>query len=112
MGELLLGLAPALRPGQVLLSIAAGLTVEWLSERLPSGMTVIRVTPPPTAWVSAGVTLFSSSNGVTTDQRATVEALVEGTCERVEWVEDALMEPITGVALALAIHLHGLEDAD
>ncbi|WP_270933462.1 pyrroline-5-carboxylate reductase family protein [Falsiroseomonas oryzae] len=101
MPGLLQELAPAFRPSHVLLSIAAGLTVEWLQARLPAGTTVIRVTPPPTAWVSAGVTLFSASEGVTADQRATVEALVEGTCERIEWVPDALMEPITGVALGL-----------
>ncbi len=101
MAGLLADLAPALRAGQVLLSIAAGLTVEWLAARVPAGMTIIRVTPPPTAWVSAGVTLFSSGEGVSPAQRATVEALVEGTCERIEWVPDELMEPITGVALGL-----------
>jgi pyrroline-5-carboxylate reductase len=101
MAELLASLAPAFCPGQVLLSIAAGLTVEWLAARFPEGMTIIRVTPPPTAWVSAGVTLFSSGEGVTAAHKAAVEALVEGTCERIEWVPDELMEPITGVALGL-----------
>ncbi|MGG5822910.1 pyrroline-5-carboxylate reductase family protein [Falsiroseomonas sp. HW251] len=101
MEELLRTLGPAFRPGQVLVSIAAGLTVEWLAERLPDGMAVIRVTPPPTAWVSAGITLLSCGDGVAPGWRSAIEALVHGTCERVEWIDDALMEPITGVALAL-----------
>lgn len=101
MAEMLETLRPAFRPGQTLLSIAAGLTVEWLEARLPRGMHVIRVTPPPTAWVSAGVTLLSCGEGVPEAHRRMVETLVEGTCERVQWIPDELMEPITGVALAL-----------
>ncbi|MBM3526044.1 MAG: hypothetical protein FJX57_24100, partial [Alphaproteobacteria bacterium] len=34
------------------------------------------------------------------DRRA-VERLVVGTCERIEWIADELMEPITGTTLAL-----------
>ena len=95
----------ALRPGfsarQTLLSIAAGLTVEWLAARLPEGMTIVRVTPPPTAWVGAGVTLLSGGEGLGDAARGYIVRLVQSTCERTQWVPDDLMEPITGVALAL-----------
>ncbi|MBM3523318.1 MAG: hypothetical protein FJX57_10205, partial [Alphaproteobacteria bacterium] len=52
-GDMIASLTPGLRPGQSLLSICAGLTIDWLQARLPQGMRVIRVTPPPTAWVGA-----------------------------------------------------------
>ena len=98
---LLQTLAPAFRSGQTLISIAAGLLVAWLQERLPKGMKVIRVTPPPTAWVSAGVTLMSCDSDVSPSHRRVAERLVKGTCERVEWIPDRLMEPITAIGLAL-----------
>ena len=94
-------LQPAFRAGQILVSIAAGLTVEWLQARLPAGMTIVRVTPPPTAWVGAGVTLISGGEGLSDSARAHIERLVKSTCDRTQWIPDDMMEPITGVALAL-----------
>jgi pyrroline-5-carboxylate reductase len=99
--EVLKTLRDGLRPGQMFISIAAGLTVEWLEPRVPRGITVVRVTPPPTAWIKAGVTLVSSAAKLSDADRLVVEQLVAKTCERVEWIPDALMEPITGVALGL-----------
>ena len=101
MADVIASLKPAFRGDQTLLSIAAGLTVEWLAARLPAGMTIVRVTPPPTAWVSAGVTLISTGRDLDAGEKESVERLVRATCERIEWIPDALMEPITGVALAL-----------
>ncbi len=98
---LLKTLVPAFRADHLLISIAAGLTIDWFRPRLPEGMRVIRVTPPPTAWVSAGVTLMSADDDVDAAKRSATERLVKGTCERVEWVPDHLMEPITAIGLAL-----------
>jgi pyrroline-5-carboxylate reductase len=72
-------LQPAFRAGQTLISIAAGLTVEWLQARLPAGMTIVRVTPPPTAWVGAGVTLISGGEGLSDLAKAHIERLVKST---------------------------------
>jgi pyrroline-5-carboxylate reductase len=108
MAALLQDLAPAFRPGQVLLSIAAGLTLDWLAARLPPGMAVLRVTPPPTVAVAAGVALLSAGAGVTPEQRALAEALLAGTCERMEWIPDALMEPVTGAAQGLTPYVCAL----
>lgn len=101
MDALLQELSPALRPGHLLLSIAAGLTVPWLAARVPEGVAIIRLTPPPTAAIAAGVALFAADPHVTPEQRGIAEALVAGSCERVEWIPDALMEPITGAAMGL-----------
>lgn len=101
MSEMLASLRDAFRPDQTLVSIAAGLTVEWLAQRIPQGMTIVRVTPPPTAWISAGVTLISTGSTLDARDKAMIERLVTATCERIEWVPDELMEPITGVALAV-----------
>jgi pyrroline-5-carboxylate reductase len=106
------GVIETLKPGfsarQTLLSIAAGLTVEWLAALLPKGMTIVRVTPPPTAWVSAGVTLLSGGEGLSDAAKGHIGRLVQSTCERTQWVPDELMEPITGVALALTPYMCAL----
>ena len=94
-------LVPAFRADHLLISIAAGLTIDWFRPRLPEGMQVIRVTPPPTTWVSAGVTLMSADDDVDAVRRSAAERLTRGTCERVQWVPDHLMEPITAMGLAL-----------
>ena len=99
--ELLKTLVPAFRADHLLISIAAGLTIDWFRPRLPEGMQVIRVTPPPTTWVSAGVTLMSADDDVDAAKRSAAERLAKGTCERVEWIPDHLMEPITAMGLAL-----------
>jgi pyrroline-5-carboxylate reductase len=101
MADVVAGLRPAFRADQTLISIAAGLTVDWLAARLPPGMTIVRVTPPPTAWVSAGVTLISGGVDLSDAAKAHIERLVKSTCHRTQWIPDAMMEPITGVALAL-----------
>ncbi|MSO55117.1 MAG: hypothetical protein EXQ90_08395 [Rhodospirillales bacterium] len=94
-------LQPAFRPGQTLISIAAGLLVEWLQKRLPKGMKAIRVTPPPTAWVSAGVTLLSCDPDANPAHRRVAERLVKGTCDRIEWIPDSIMEPLVAISLAI-----------
>ncbi len=101
MADVIETLKPGFTAGQTLLSIAAGLTVDWLQERLPKGMTIVRITPPPTAWVSAGVTLLSGGEGLSEAAKGHIATLVKSTCERTQWIPDEQMEPITGVALAL-----------
>src|SRR5262245_52640531 len=66
-------LKPAFHADQTLISIAAGLTVEWLEARLPKGMAIVRVTPPPTAWVSAGVTLISGGERLSDAAKVHIE---------------------------------------
>lgn len=105
MDAVLQELSPALRPGQLLLSIAAGLTLPWLAARVPAGVAVIRLTPPATAPIAAGVALLSAGPEVSAAQRQVAEALAAGSSERREWVPDALMEPITGAAMGLTPYL-------
>jgi pyrroline-5-carboxylate reductase len=98
---MLKALSPAFAPGKTLISICAALTVPWLRARLPEGVKVIRVTPPPTAWIGAGVTLMSTDAKLPSGERRAIERLAGPTCERIEWIPDEMMEPITGVTLAL-----------
>lgn len=105
MDELIETLKPAFNAKQTLLSIAAGLTVDWLKERIPAGMTVVRVTPPPTAWISAGATLLSGGEGLGEAEKEQIHRLVKATCERTQWIPDELMEPVTGVALAFTPYI-------
>ena len=98
---LIQSLRPALRAGQTLVSIAAALTVDWLRARLPAGMTVVRITPPPTIRVKAGVALISTHGDIGLVVRDSIERLVKNACERIEWLPDVLMEPVTGMAMGL-----------
>ena len=38
-------IAPALRPGQLLVSLAAGITTAFIESRVPEGVAVVRVMP-------------------------------------------------------------------
>src|SRR5512139_2015809 len=45
MDGLLKKIAPAVRPGQLVVSLAAGITTAFLESRLPEGAAVVRVMP-------------------------------------------------------------------
>ena len=99
--DLLNTLASAFRPGQTFISIAAALSLKWLHQRLPAGVKVIRVTPPPTALFGMGVALMSAGDDAGEAERRIAERLVRTACERIQWLPDGLTDPTTGVAFGL-----------
>jgi len=59
MGEVLDELAPVVRPGQLVVSLAAGITTAFLEARLPEGTAVVRVMPNTPALVDEGMAAIS-----------------------------------------------------
>jgi pyrroline-5-carboxylate reductase len=106
MAEALRGLP--LRPGQAVLSLAAALTLPWLAARLPDGVHLLRLTPPPTARLGLGVAFLSAAPGVPQPLRDAAEAFARPGAAVVEWVEDAEMEPLTAILSGLTPFLAAL----
>src|SRR5918912_942867 len=60
MGETLLSeIASELRPGQLVISLAAGITTATIESRLPDGVAVVRVMPNTPALVDEGMAAIS-----------------------------------------------------
>lgn len=106
MAEALRGLP--LRPGQAVLSLAAALTLPWLAARVPAGVHLLRLTPPPTARLGLGVAFLSTAPGVPKPLRDAAEAFARPAAAVVEWVEDAEMEPLTAILSGLTPYLSAL----
>jgi pyrroline-5-carboxylate reductase len=72
MDDLLKEIAPAVRPGQLVISLAAGITTAFLEARLPEGVAVVRVMPNTPALVDEGMAAIS--RGSHCDEEHLVEA--------------------------------------
>ena len=72
MEDLLTELAPAVRPGQLVVSLAAGITTGYLEARLPDGIAVVRVMPNTPALVDEGMAAIS--RGSHCDEKHLLEA--------------------------------------
>lgn len=59
MSEVLVELADHLAPGQLLVSLAAGITTGFIEERIPDGVAVVRVMPNTPALVDEGMAAIS-----------------------------------------------------
>lgn len=72
MADLLADITGVLRPGQLLVSLAAGITTAWIEQRVPEGVAVVRVMPNTPALVDEGMAAISA--GSVCDERHLVEA--------------------------------------
>jgi len=62
MGEVLDEIATVLRPGQLVVSLAAGITTAFMEARLPDGVAVVRVMPNTPALVDEGMAAISAGS--------------------------------------------------
>ena len=72
MADVLDEISPSLRPGQLLVSLAAGITTEFIESRVPDGVAVVRVMPNTPALVDEGMAAISP--GTHCDERPPREA--------------------------------------
>ena len=72
MPDVLDEIAPSVRPGQLVISLAAGITTETIESRLPEGVAVVRVMPNTPALVDEGMAAIS--RGTHCDEVHLVEA--------------------------------------
>lgn len=90
-------LHPSLRPGQMVVSIAAGVSVARLESLVPDGVAVVRVMPNTPSLVAAGVSALTPGAGCTAEQVAEAETLM-GACGDVVVVPEHQMDAVTGLS--------------
>lgn len=96
--EILAAIAPKIGGDTVVLSIAAGRTLESLAAPLPEACAVVRAMPNTPASVGEGITVCVANAKTSQTQRQVCEALLAAVGE-VVWVEDeALMDAVTAVS--------------
>lgn len=83
--------------GKLIISIAAGLSIDNLSKHLSSGCRIVRLMPNTPALVNAGITAVSAGDSVTTEDLNEVKKILKGIGEVVE-VEEKLMDAVTGLS--------------
>ncbi len=97
MDEALRAIKPMLSPHTLVISIAAGISTAYISERLGSEIRVVRVMPNTPAMVRAGAAAAALNTRCTAEDAETVRGLFEavGQCEII--AEEA-MDAVTAVS--------------
>lgn len=77
MEDLLKEIAPVVRPGQLVVSLAAGITTAFLESHLPAGVAVVRVMPNTPALVDEGMAAISRGSHCDEEHLVEAEALMD-----------------------------------
>jgi len=84
--------------GQLLLSIAAGVTLDALAAEMAPSRSIVRVMPNQPALVGAGMSVLTATPETSARQRALAGYVAEST-GRAEWIDDeSLMDAVTAVS--------------
>lgn len=97
MGELLVEIAPELRPGQLVVSLAAGITTSFIESHLPDGVAVVRVMPNTPALVDEGMAAISRGSHCDESHLAEAESLLAST-GRVVRVPERQQDAVTAIS--------------
>ena len=97
MADLLDEIAPELRPGQLVVSLAAGITTAFMEARLPEGVAVVRVMPNTPALVDEGMAAISAGSHCDAAHLETAESLLRGT-GRVLEVPERQQDAVTAIS--------------
>lgn len=76
MADVLAEISGSLRPGQLLVSLAAGITTEFIEARVPEGVAVVRVMPNTPALVDEGMAAVSPGTHCSESQLVEAESLM------------------------------------
>lgn len=97
MATVLAEIAPVLRPGQLLVSLAAGITTAFMEQRVPRGVAVVRVMPNTPALVDAGMAAISPGSACDETHLDVAESLLAAT-GRVLRVPEYQMDAVTAIS--------------
>jgi len=92
------GIAESLRPGSVVVSVAAGTPLERLARQLGGHPAIVRVMPNTPALHGAGATGMIASRGCSAVQIRAVREVFEAVGEVFEVDDEALMDVVTAVS--------------
>lgn len=97
MDALLAEIHDHVAPGDLVVSLAAGITTEFLETRLPGGSAVVRVMPNTPALVDQGMAAISPGQHCTEDHLAAAQALLES-CGKVVRVPEKYQDAVTAIS--------------
>ena len=97
MHDVLEELAPHVRPGQLVVSLAAGITTGFIESRLPEGVAVVRVMPNTPALVDEGMAAISRGSHCDESHLAEAEELMAST-GRVIRVPERQQDAVTAIS--------------
>jgi len=97
MGDLLDEIAGELRPGQLVVSLAAGITTAFIESRVPDGVAVVRVMPNTPALVDEGMAAISPGSHCDDGHLAEAEALM-ASVGRVLRIPERQMDAVTAIS--------------
>jgi pyrroline-5-carboxylate reductase len=97
MGDVLDQLATVVSPGQLVVSLAAGITTAFMEARLPDGVAVVRVMPNTPALVDEGMAAISPGSHCDESHLAEAESLMAAT-GRVIRVPERQQDAVTAIS--------------
>jgi pyrroline-5-carboxylate reductase len=110
VGKVLDAIAPALKPGKILISIAAGVTLDFYRKHLPKHVPVIRVMPNMAVLVREGMVTFCPSENVTKDQLKTATDVL-GLLGLVRRLDEKYLNLATGLVGSGPAYIYLIIDA-
>ena len=97
MGDVLAEIAPELRAGQLVVSLAAGITTGFIESRVPEGVAVVRVMPNTPALVDEGMAAISPGSHCDDSHLSEVEELMAST-GKVLRIPEKQMDAVTAIS--------------
>ncbi|NHC25030.1 pyrroline-5-carboxylate reductase [Nocardioides sp. IC4_145] len=97
MGDVLAEVAPVLRAGQLVVSLAAGITTAYIEARVPEGVAVVRVMPNTPALVDEGMAAISPGSHCSEEHLAEVESLM-GSVGKVLRIPERQQDAVTAIS--------------
>ncbi|MCP3421754.1 pyrroline-5-carboxylate reductase [Nocardioides pinisoli] len=97
MGDVLEEIAPDLRAGQLLVSLAAGITTAYIESRVPDGVAVVRVMPNTPALVDEGMAAISPGSHCDESHLLEAESLMAST-GKVLRIPEKQMDAVTAIS--------------
>lgn len=87
----------AVKEGQVIISIMAGKSIEWMTEKFGQGKKLVRCMPNTAAMVGEAITAFSPNENVGKEELDAVKNILES-FGKAEAVPERLMDSVVGVS--------------
>jgi pyrroline-5-carboxylate reductase len=97
MAGLLDEISPVVKPGTLVVSLAAGITTEFLESRLPDGTAVVRVMPNTPALVDEGMAALSAGSHCSDEQLLRAEELL-GCVGKTVQVPEKYQDAVTAIS--------------
>jgi len=110
VGKVLEQIAPALKPGKLIVSIAAGVTLDFYRKNLPKNVPVIRVMPNMAVLVREGMITVCPSDNVTKEQLKTATEML-GLLGRVMKLDEKYLNLATGLVGSGPAYIYLIIDA-